>query len=164
MACRGVHFAIQPEIVDKLLRAESDEDLIDIVTEDIEETWDKDWLHQSDKAWDAIHRCLTDGHLGFNNGPYPLRAIVLGGTQLYQGDDWIISLVEPSQVGIVAEALTKVDKNFLKRGYEHIDASDYEGELGTEDWEYTWSWFDGLSALFSKAAAASRGVVFTVDQ
>ena len=37
--------------------------MLDIVQEEIEEPWDEEWLLEMDKAWDAIHRCLTDGRL-----------------------------------------------------------------------------------------------------
>ena len=33
------------------------------VIEEIEDRWDRDWLVETDKAWDAIHRCLTGGTL-----------------------------------------------------------------------------------------------------
>jgi hypothetical protein len=36
--------------------------------EAIEEAWDLDHLAESDKAWDAIHRCLTDGQLDAGGG------------------------------------------------------------------------------------------------
>lgn len=63
MSCLGVHFAINGEIADKLSRAKSDEELVEIVQEKIEEKWDESHLYETDKAWDAIHRCLSDGSL-----------------------------------------------------------------------------------------------------
>jgi hypothetical protein len=36
--------------------------------EEIEETWEEPFVVESDKAWDAIHRCLTDGSLLYAGG------------------------------------------------------------------------------------------------
>ena len=164
MGCRGVHFALNEVQYKRVISARSDNELVDIIQEDIEEAWDEDWLHETDKAWDAIHRCLTDGKLSFDNGKSPLSTVVIGGNNLYKGDDYIISLVPPENVRSVAELLASIDKAKLKEGYELIDQSDYDGEIGEEDFEYTWEWFKGLPKLFSKAAEAGRAVIFTVDQ
>lgn len=164
MACRGVHFAITRGQLEKLVAASSDDEVIRVIQEGIESPWDTDWLHETDKAWDAIHRCLTDGTLDLDNGSFPLNAAVLGGRQLFDGDDYIISLVTPEQVPQVAQALRGIDEAALRRGYERIEQSDYDGDLDDDDFEYTWQWFQGLAPLFEKAAAADRAVLFTVDQ
>ena len=164
MACRGVHFATEKSLFEKLLAAKSDETVLEIVQEEIEEKWYEDWLQETDKAWDAIHRCLTDGKLEYNNGVIPLNTVILGGTQLYKADDYIISAVSPEQVVEVASALQDIDKTMLKLGYEQIEQNSYDGELGEEDFEYTWSWFKNLPALFYKAANSGRAVIFSVDQ
>ena len=164
MACRGVHFAIRPEKMSRLLQARTDRDLLSIVQDEIEVEWDKEWLYQTDKAWDAIHRSLTDGQLRFDNGAFPHKAAVLGGEPLYRGDDYIVSLVRPESVGAVARALARVDKQALREGYSKISQSDYQGLISDEDFEYTWDWFDGLAGFFQKAAEGGRAVIFTVDQ
>ena len=82
---------------------------------------------------------------------------------MHQGDDYIVSLVRPNQVGAIATALSAIDKQSLRTGYSKIDASDYQA-LGNEDFDYTWNWFDGLADFYTKAAAAGRAVIFTVDQ
>jgi hypothetical protein len=81
MARRGVHFALTEEQLSRLLGVASDEELISFV-EDVEEIWDKESLAESDKAWDAIHRCLTDGSLLYESGEYPLNHVICGGRQL----------------------------------------------------------------------------------
>lgn len=164
MTCRGVHFAIEKEQYEKLMSAKSDEDVIEIIQEDIEERWDKEWLNESDKAWDAIHRCLTDGKLEWDNGEFPLNAVILGGILVHKGDDYIVSVVTPDQVPEVALALKNIDEAALKSGYDRIDQSNSDGEIGKHDFEYTKDWFNGLPELFEKAANAGRGVVFSVDQ
>ncbi|GMR23537.1 MAG: hypothetical protein BMS9Abin37_1977 [Acidobacteriota bacterium] len=55
----GVFFAITAEQAEALLAAADDKQLMEVV-EDIEELWDKENLAECDKAWDAMHRCLTD--------------------------------------------------------------------------------------------------------
>jgi hypothetical protein len=69
MACRGVHFAITKIDGDRLLTASDDHAVLHIIQDDIEERWDEDWLYQSDKAWDANHRCLSDGTLDLTGEP-----------------------------------------------------------------------------------------------
>lgn len=164
MAGRGVHFAIRKEQYEKLLAVESDDELKEIIQEEIEEEWDEEWLRETDKAWDAIHRSLTDGKLGYENGNYPLNAVILGGEQLYGGDDYIVALVKPEQAIEVAEALKSIDKEFFKEGYDKIDREDYDGPHGADDFEYTWEWFKGLQELFEKAGNTGRAIIFTVDQ
>ncbi|TQV69702.1 DUF1877 family protein [Exilibacterium tricleocarpae] len=164
MACRGVHFALSDQQYEKLCQLESDEDVIDFIQEDIEEQWDKEWLRETDKAWDAMHRCLTDGKLAFANGKPPLNRVILGGRQLHRGDDYIVSLVTPAQVQEIAAAIGDVDRDFMRARYFQIDPNDYDVDLDDEDFEYTWHWFERLSPLYAKAAAAGRAVVFTVDQ
>lgn len=164
MACRGVHFAIDNKTYERLLTAGSDEAVIDIVQEEIEEEWDEKWLRETDKAWVAIHRCLTDGTLESDSGSFPLNAVILGGKQLHHGDNYIIAIITPDQVSLVAEALRHVDKSTLKHGCLKIQQSNYDGEISTEDFEYTWDWFKELPALFSEAATAGRAVLFSVDQ
>ena len=94
MACRGVHVAISPAQAEQLLAAGGDEALMGLV-ERIEKPGDTD-LAQSDMAWDAMHRCLTDGQLESRTGRirWPLRAWA---RQLAPGDSYIVSLVSPER-------------------------------------------------------------------
>lgn len=163
MPQRGVYFALLPVDVEKLRNAESDEQLRAVIQDDIEERWDEPWLFQTDKGWAGIHRCLTDGRLAYDNGEYPLRACVLGGEQLYEGDDFVVSLLPPEQVDDVASALAPIDKPSLRTRYDAIDPTEYGTQLSDDDFEYLWNCFVGLPAFFRKAASAGRAVVFTVD-
>lgn len=113
MACLGVHFAVNNEQYQKLLSIKSDAELIALIQEEIEAKWDKEWLHETDKSWDAIHRCLTDGKLEWQNGTFPLNAVILGGMQLHRGDNYIVTLLTPEQVTEAAKSLGKVDLPFL---------------------------------------------------
>jgi len=163
MACLGVHFAITHEQANRLLAADGDEALM-VLIEEIEKTWDADNLAESDKAWDAMHRCLTDGRLEYGNGPYPWSYCVLGPRQLHEGDGYIVSLVSPEEVKAVAESLESITAEWFRDRYARVVPKDYAPEYGSEDLEYTWSWFQNVRELYRKAAARGRAVIFTVEQ
>ena len=163
MSQRGVYFGLLPSDVEKLRKAENDERLRAVIQDDIEERWDEPWLFQIDKGWAGIHRCLTDGRLAYDNGEYPLRACVLGGEQLYQGDDFVASLLTAEQVRDVASALASIDRPSLRSRYEAIDPGEYGTQLSDDDFDYLWNCFVGLPEFFTKVASAGRAMVFTVD-
>jgi Domain of unknown function (DUF1877) len=164
MACRGVHFAITSDQQTSLLAASNDAKLMEVI-EQIEEAWDKDYLAESDKAWDAIHRCLTDGTLLYENGEYPLNHVICGGRQLHQGEDYVVSLVTPEQVRDVSAGMAPLTEDWMRERYFSLLRSDgYDGEIGDEDFRYTWTWFESVRDLYRKAAASGRAVIFTVDQ
>ena len=92
MGCLGVHFALTNEQRDKLLSFDSDEARIDYVREDIEEAWEDEFVQETDKAWDAIHRCLTEHRpnverLDPDAGTYPLNMCILGGKKLFEDEN-----------------------------------------------------------------------------
>ncbi len=164
MASRGVHFALSDEEQIKLADlAKSQGNVVEYIQEEIEDRWDHEWLCETDKAWDAIHRCLTDGFLSFDDTT-PLHWCVLGGTPMHYEDDYIISFVDKKKVKSVANAIEKFTEVDFRKKYDAIDASDYGMELSNEDFEYTWENFQDLRAFYRKAANADRSVIFTVDQ
>jgi hypothetical protein len=163
MGCRGVHFALTDEESRRLLAADGNEAVMSFI-EEIEKRWDKAWLAESDKAWDAIHRCLSNGTLYYDEGEYPLNLAVLGGRHLYDADDYVVAYVPPHEVKDVAAALGPITKEAFRQRYDAIDPDDYEGAHGPEDFDHTWSWFERVRDLYKKAAADGRAVVFTVDQ
>ena len=163
MAGRGVFFAITAEQAASLLGAGGDDQLMAVV-EAIEQAWDEDNLAECDKAWDALHRALTDGRLEYGNGAYPLSHCVLGPRQLHQGDGYIVSFVSSDQVREVAAALAGVTEHWFRERYRTVVPGNYAPEYGEQDREYTWEWFQAVRALYAKAATRGRAVVFTVDQ
>ena len=170
MSCRGVYFALTENDSKHLLEAGNDEAVINVIQEEIEERWDKEWLQETDKAWDAIHRCLTDGTLRCR-GKSTLEKFVLGGRQLHRGNEYIISYLTPNEVREVFQAAQNITKDFfrhqyfrLKRKFLWFDLTTYDGPIDETDFEYSWSNFEDARQLFQKAAAANRPVVFTVDQ
>lgn len=166
MGCLGLHFSLDEEQV-AALKAMPEAERVEYVQEQLEERlWSDEPSRgqETDKAWDAIHRALTDGDLGYDNGKYPLNHVVLGGELLYGGDDYIMSLKAPVHVQAVAAALSNVTKDVLRAGYDAIEPAGYQGELGEDDFEYTWEWLGGLVDFFRRAAAEGRWVLFTADQ
>ena len=117
MACRGVHFAVGPHTADKLRAAGDNDEVLSIVS-DVEQLWDEQWLCQTDKAWDAIHRCLTGGLLDTAPEPYPLALCILGGRQLYRPESehsraYFVCLVEADQVQVRLE-LQSISSSFCQ--------------------------------------------------
>ncbi len=163
MACRGVHFALSEEESRRLLAADGNEAVRSFV-EEIEERWDEAWLAESDEAWDAMHRSLSNGTLFYDEGEYPLNRAVLGGKHLYDGDDIVVAYVPPHEAKDVAAALAPVTEEAFRKRYDAVDPDDYEGEHGEEDFKATWGAFQAVRALYKKAAEAGRAVVFAVDQ
>jgi hypothetical protein len=162
MACRGVHFALTADEESRLLSAQGDAEVMAVV-EAVEETWDNDWFQETDKAWDAIHRCLTDGTLSYDSST-PLHKCILGGRQLHEGDDYIVAYLTAEDVRDVAAAIGDIDEGRMRRRYDTLSTTDYGDYVSDEDFEYTWSYFEGVQSFFRKAAESGRAVIFTVDQ
>jgi hypothetical protein len=167
MGCLGVHFALDDEWVQRLKSFRSQRRLLEFFVNDLEEEFfarHSEWVQETDKAWDGIHRSLTDGRFTWNNGNYPLNHVILGGERLYTNDDYILVLKTPPQVRDVAEALKSVSKPNLRDGYSLITRGNCDWETSDEDWEYTWSWFEPLCDFYRRAADANRYVLFSASQ
>ncbi len=169
MGCRGVYFALSDADSQLLLATHSDEEAVSVI-EDIEERCDENWLVETDKAWDAIHRCLTDGTLK-TKGTTVRAKCVIGGRQLYREDDYIISYVTPSEVKAVAHALEPINKPWFRNKYYGLQKrvlwftfSQYDGPIDEEDFEYSWEYFEAIRTFYQKVAVENRAIVFTVDQ
>jgi len=75
MSCRGVHFALTDKEAAHFRSFTDEQARLDHLQEVIEETYfgdHPDLKAKSDKAWDAMHRTLTDGQLTWDGGEYPL--------------------------------------------------------------------------------------------
>ncbi len=166
MACRGVFFALSSTEREHLLAVSSDSDRLQYIQENIEAAWDEAHLFQTDKAWDAIHRCLTEGSLTIARSSSPLGKLILGGTQLYSDtQSYIVNLVEHGELAEISAALKTVTKEWMKSRYEQLRNTDYPQEFVSEqDWEYTWDWFSGIPEFIARADGEGRTVIFTVDQ
>lgn len=125
---------------------------------------------ETDKAWDAIHRCLSewsptvnDGALDRQGSP-PLNLCVLGGRKIMDSEErYIIRLLEPLQVVELSVALEPITKDWMRERYfKHCNGA--WPEFGEDDFEYTWGWFEHLRAFFARTVSTSRAVIFSVDQ
>jgi hypothetical protein len=163
MACRGVFFALTGAQEAALIATRDDVEVRAFVGE-VERGWDKPWLCEADKAWDAMHRCLSDGTLGSGRRASALDMAVLGGGHHYEGEEYVVAHVRPQEVAEVAKALETVTEAWLRERYDGIDPADYQGELDDEDFEYTWYYFEQMREFYRRAATGGRAVIFTVDQ
>ena len=161
MGCLGVHFAITAEEAERLLAAEDDDELRELV-EEIEERWEH--VYETDKAWDALHRCLSNGTLKVAEGDPPLNRVFFGGRTLNQEDDYFVVLVTPVEVREIATALAHMAEPWLRSRYFDVPFPDYQVDKSQDDWQYTLEHFQGLPEFFARAAAAGRHVIFTVSQ
>lgn len=166
MGCLGVHFALTEDEVAHL-RSLDDDALLEHLKSDLEDTYFEDLpdlLAQSDKAWDAMHRALSDGELSWDSGEYPLNHTVLAGELLYDEPDYIVSLKSPAQVQDIAAALQHINEDDFRQRYFAINAEGYGFPLSQEDFAYTWDWFQNVRGLYERAARQGRYVLFTADQ
>ena len=99
--------------------------------EGIEDRWDRDWLVETDKAWDAIHRCLTGGTLEY--GPTPLHKCILGEASRHEGDGYIVNLLGTRR-GQGGGGGDRVHRRGLDAwGLPAIDPGDYDAETSEGD-------------------------------
>lgn len=165
MGCLGALFAITEKEVARLRAFEDPEELVSHIMEVIEERdLGGEWGIETDKAWDAIQRCFGAGIMEWESGEYPLNHVILGGESLYAEDDYLVSLKTPGQVADIAAAIATITKDKLRELYFKIDTKDYCVDLGEDDFEYAWAYFEPLIVFYQKAANAKRYVLFTVDQ
>jgi len=161
MSCLGVHFSFPPDQGGGLW--DGDEAARAFVAE-LEERWDTYYLQETDKAWDAIHRCLSDGTLKWNAGDWPLNGAILGGEHMYLGSDFIICFIDDEDITEIASALDEVTQPWFRERYFGLAARGYEGPVSEPDFDYTWHWFELMRAFFRKTADEGRHMVFTADQ
>jgi hypothetical protein len=167
MGCLGVHFALEERDVQALRLQPSDQARLDFLQETIETTYmasRPEWCAETDKAWDAIHRTLTDGRLGWANGAFPLNHVILGGESLYDPDDYVMRLKSGEQVRAIAHALRSVTEDEFRTRFFRIDPDDYGMPVDDEHLEYVWEWFTSMRELYYRAAEAKRCVLFTASQ
>jgi len=151
MSGRGVHLSFDPADEGRLLAAST-------LIEGLELARDR---QPSDRAWEPIHRCLTDGTLAPSAGTYPLDRLVLGGRRL-PGQE--ARFVPAAEVRDLAAALAPIDEAWLRSRYQTLAGTDYAEPLGDVDFLHTWEWFRQLRAFVGRTAAAGRSMVFTVDR
>lgn len=161
MSGRGVLFAIDDSDLARLGDAETDQEVRDIALE-LEARWDEAHLCELEKAWDPIHRILTNGQLDYQSGRPPLNWAILGGTRLFDGLDAIVTAKAADQVEAVAEALRAWNRDRVKQAYYRIPRNEY-GDLDERDLEYVWAYFSQMIEFWQGAAGEERAVLFAVN-
>jgi hypothetical protein len=166
MGCLGVHFSLSADEVQAFRDIEESE-RVDYLSNVVEEKYfaeQPERKAESDKAWDAMHRTLSDGDLAWDGGDYPLNHVVLGGERLYHDSDYIMVLKTPEQVRDVAAAILDMTEPEFRRRYFAIDTESYGLPVDEEDFGYTWGWFEGVHEFWMRAASEGRYVLFTASQ
>jgi hypothetical protein len=163
MACRGYSLALDQHCIALLLAQDGhDERLIEVI-EELHMT-DASDVCGVDKAWDGIHRCLTEGRLGGEDGTYPLNAVVLGGLPLYQGEDYVVSYNTPEEVREVAAALADLDIESFIAMYWALDPDDYGSAIDQDGLKYLTYYLGQITVFYERAAQAGWATVFVADQ
>jgi hypothetical protein len=166
MPHRGTFYAITPDEAQRLLSLVGNDAALATEALDLHsiERQRARFIAAVDKAWDVLHRCLTDGSLhDLGKGAAPLSWCILGGKSLHAGKEFIICYVTPEQVSQVAQALDELNPQSLLQRYRNLESTGYTGLITNEDFEYAWDNFTNVRNLYTKAAAANRAVVFVAD-
>lgn len=163
MACRGHFLALDEHCTSSLLAQDGDDDGLIEVVHELDMTAAPDSCGV-DKAWDGIHRCLTEGRLGGEDGSYPLNAVILGGLPLYAGDDYVVSFNTAAEVREVASALATLDLRPFTATYWALDPREYGADVDQEGLEYLTYHLRELTAFYRRAADAGWATVFVADQ
>ena len=163
MSCLGGFRAITREELDKLRsvpRADRVPDYLDEM--EMVDSCDLD------KAWDAIHRALTNGKLEYGGKNPPGCWVILGGEVLrgsQEGEeDYIVTCKSPNQVKQVFQFLAALTRKKFRKLYFAIDPEEYGFELSEEDFEYTWYYLSDSIPFWKNAAEQGLWVLFDVDQ
>ena len=163
MSCLGGFRAITREELDKL-RAVPRADRVPDYLDEMEMADSCDL----DKAWDAIHRALTNGKLEYGNAHVPGCWVILGG-EVLRGDregeeDYIVVCKSPTLVRRVNKFLQGLTEKKFRKLYFAIDPEEYGFTLSEDDFEYTWSNLESSFLFWHNAAEKELWVLFDVDQ
>jgi len=163
MACRGYFLALDESCMVRLLAEVGNDQRVIEVIQELEMTDAPDEC-DVDKAWDGIHRCLTEGKLGSEDGTYPLNAVVLGGLPLHQGESYIVSYNTPTEVREVAAALATLDLAPFLAKFWALDPDDYGATVDQDGLDYLTYYLSEITAFYQRAAQANWASIFVADQ
>jgi hypothetical protein len=166
MACRGMLYAITPAEAQVIRGAVGDDDALSGSVHCLYSGRRESEGFQSplDKAWYAMHLCLTDGDGSFGNAVAPREMCIMGRPNLHEGDGYIICLVPAKIVPDVAIALAEISEGWMSAQYDRLVPQEFDAAWHATDRDYTWSYFKSARELYRRAAAAGRAVLFVVDQ
>lgn len=160
----GVLFSLSQQEVDKLRSLKTAEEQIAYVAELDEHYFEQEEsrLATVEESWDAMQRTLSDGTLAADGGSFPLSHILVGGEQLFDGEEYIISLKTPAQVKEIASAVKNMKWGAFRERYFKLDPTQYAAH-SENDFLYTWDHFEDMKPFWTQAAQEGRYVLFTVD-
>ncbi|HET9451254.1 MAG TPA: DUF1877 family protein [Aggregicoccus sp.] len=151
----GVHFALTPAQLQALRAAEGEEEVMQEVHA-LEQAWDETSLYETHKAWDPLHRVLSDGGV--------LELTVLGGRRLLPGGrGYTVMLVLPDEVRSVAAGLLPLSAEWFTARFQQLAAEGYAGAHDEDALRECWRHLCGLRDFYVRAAEQQRAVLFTVD-
>jgi hypothetical protein len=160
---RGYHIALGREHAKRLFGIKDDQEILKFLEElkASPEMKKSGRLLDSGTAWDALHRCLTEGELDPAGGDFPLNHAVLGGKRLYQGSDYVAVLIRPDMTRFISDALDEVDEADFRKKFFALNRDSYKQPLGEKEFTQHWIMLQDLQVFFEAAADNLEAVVFT---
>jgi hypothetical protein len=160
---RGFHIALSREHAKRLFAIKDDASLLQF----LEELKAKPEIKKSGRildcgaAWDAIHRCLTEGELDPAAGEFPLNHAVLGGKELHRGADWTAVLVRPDMTRFISDALEELNEDDVRKKFLALNPQSYREPIDEKHFMQIWIVLQDLKVFFQAAAENLEAVVFT---
>lgn len=164
----GCHYALTASEVETFKSKKTEDDRVDYVYEVLDER-PSAWSCDTEKAWDAIHRCFTgqpanEELLDPSAGQYPLNLIIMGGENMNgDSEDYYMRLINPEQASDLAAALKPIDEEWIEKAY-HQHCKGAWPEYGDDDCEYTNEWFAELKEFILKQANGEHALLFFVSR
>jgi hypothetical protein len=160
---RGYHIALGREHAKRLFSLKEDQAVLGFLEElkASPEMKKSGRLLDSGVAWDALHRCLTEGELDPAAGEFPLNHAILGGKQLHQGTDYAAVLIRPDMTRFIADALTEIDETEFRQKFFGLNRDSYKHPIGEKQFTQLWIALQDLQVFFEAAADNMEAVVFT---
>jgi len=166
MTGQGHHILVRREDAKRMFAQSDDVGVRKIVNELLHSKSYRDdgFLLECGELWDPIHRCLNSGTLDPSEGEFPLDHCILGGRQLYQGEDFEAILVRPDIVAQVAEAIHALKVSEVRDRYFALDPVAFGRQPTEDEFERMWNKLFQIRELFEFAADERCAILFTVER
>ena len=166
MKGQGAHIILTRDDAKKVFSASDDNAVRTVATElrGSKRHREAKLVLETGTAWNAIHRCLTEGTLDPTSGEFPLNQTILGGRRLYKGDAFEAILVRPDITPHIAEALHHLKREDIHSRYQRIDPADYGQPLTIADFDRIWNALQQIRQLYEDASNERCAVMFTVEK
>ncbi len=163
MVGRGYHIALGREHAKRLFGLKEDQAILQFLEElKADSAMKKSGrVLETGTAWDAIHRCLTEGELDPAGGDFPLSHAVLGGKPLHQGDDYAAVLVRPDMTRFIADALDEIEEDDVREKFFALNPQSYRQPIGEKEFTEVWLALQNLTLFYKAATENLEAVVFT---